>query len=102
MEIIKIQTPTENQAVQFKTGLILTRAMIERLTGFQKEDSNGECGIDEQSELIHEIMNVIIDLEEGYIDSESPEPIYTAIRRLRDIEHDYESFRFSPDAQGES
>lgn len=97
MEIIKVQTPTETQAVQFKTGLILTRGMIERLTGIQKKDSNGECGIDETSELIHEIMNVIIDLEEGYIDSETPEPIYQAIRRLRDIEHDYEAFRFESD-----
>lgn len=102
MEIIKIQTPTENQAVQFKTGLILTPRMIDRLTGFQQKDSMGECGIDETSKLIHEIMNVIIDLEEGYIDSETPEPIYMAIRRLRDIEHDYEAFRFDPDDQAES
>lgn len=102
MEIIKIQTPTENQAVQFKTGLILTPRMIDNLTYLQKKNRCGESGIDMQSELIHEIMNVIIDLEEGYIDSETPEPIYTAIRRLRDIEHDYMSFRFEPDDKAES
>lgn len=102
MEIIKIKTPTEKQAVQFKTGLILTPHMIDNLTFLQKKDSMGESGIDMQSELIHEIMNLIIDLEQGFIDSETPEPIYRAIRLLRDIEHDYMTFMFEPDDKAES
>lgn len=102
MEIIKVHTPNETQAVEFETGLILTHHMIQTLTSYQKKNRSGESGIDFQLELIHEIMGLIIDLEEGYIDSETPEPIYQAIRRLRDIEHDYEVFRFDTERPAES